>query len=212
VKYLVIGSLWLEADIRSKLKEEIHELRHKHNIGPEFKWGKVSKNKLAFYDELVGLFFAFGTQVRFRCIAVEHDKVDLVSYHNDDQELGFYKFYYQLIHHWISDFNEYSIFTDFKKNRDRSRLHVLHRCLQSSNLASVIHRAQPIESSQSVLVQTADVLTGAASAALNERLRPTSAKEGLVRSIEARIGRKIAGTGPHEQKFNVFQIDLTGGW
>ena len=112
-QYMVIGSLWLKADERESFKSEIHALRDKYKIGGEFKWQKISPSRIDFYKELMDWFCNKRDNLRFRCIAVEHDKVDLIHYHENDQELGFYKFYYQMLHHWIMDFNEYAVFCDF---------------------------------------------------------------------------------------------------
>ena len=99
---LVIGSLWLPTEDRQGLKNAIHALRDKHKVGGEFKWQKVTPSRLPFYEELVNLFFAQGDRMRFRCIAVSRKKIDLLTYHDNDQELGFYKFYYQLLHRTAS--------------------------------------------------------------------------------------------------------------
>ena len=211
-KFMTIGSLWLKTDDRSTYKNGIHNLRNKHQIGGEFKWQKVSPSKLPFYLELVDWFYKQGDSLRFRCIAVEHNKVNLMHYHENDQELGFYKFYYQLLHHWILDFNEYAVFCDFKSNRRRDRLHVLRRCLEMSNLSSSIVNVQAVRSSESVLTQLADVLTGAAAARLNETLIEGGAKEKLATRLEEHLKKKIGHTWKSEQKFNVFVIDLQGGW
>jgi hypothetical protein len=120
-RYVVIGSLWMQTDDRERFKLEIHELRNRYRQGGEFKWQKASLSRIHFYRELVEWFFVKGDSVRFRCIAVDRAKVDLVRYHENDQELGFYKFYYQMLHHWIMDFNEYVVFCDAKKNREPSR-------------------------------------------------------------------------------------------
>ncbi len=210
--YMVIGSLWLRADDRAEFKEAIHNLRDEYHIGGEFKWTKISPSRRDFYNRVAQWFMEMGDRLRFRCIAVEQEKVNLIHYHDNDQELGFYKFYYQLIHHWVLDFNEYSIFCDYKSNRRRDRLPVLQRCLGNSNLSSTISNVQAVKSEESVLIQLADLLTGAASARLNNRLAPSSAKMEFVRSIEEGLGRKIAHTYRAEQKFNVFVINLQGGW
>jgi hypothetical protein len=211
-RFMVIGSLWLATDDRPRFKQAIHALRDKHHIGGEFKWQKVSPSKSEFYCELVNWFCEMERRLRFRCIAVEQKKVNLLRFHSDDQELGFYKFYYQMLHHWILDFNEYSIFCDFKSNRTRDRLHVLRRCLGYSNLSSVIQTVQGIPSRESVLIQLTDVLTGAAAARLNEALTPGSAKGTLVARLERGLNRRIEHTFRSEPKFNVFVIDLEGGW
>lgn len=209
---LVIGGLWLAKQDRNRFKQTIHELRNKHKIGGEFKWQKVSPSRQAFYNELIDWFFEQGDNLRFRCIAVERQKVNLLKYHDSDQELGFYKFYYQMLHHWILDCNEYAVFCDFKSNREPDRLHVLQRCLETTNLSSHITSVQSIRSKESVLVQLADVLTGAVASKLNNALRPGGAKSVLVSKIEAGLKRTIGRTIKGEQKFNVFVIDLRGGW
>lgn len=210
--YLVIGGLWMPTEDRSDAKKDIHGLREKHKIGGEFKWQKISKSRLDFYTELVEWFMGRGDRMRFRCIAVERSKLDLIRFHDSDHELGFYKFYYQLLHHWILDFNEYSIFCDHKSNRVHARANELSRILGYSNLTSTIKRVQSTRSEQSVLLQLADTLTGIASARLNDTLNPGSAKETLAVTLESLLGRKIEPTYRSEHKFNVFRIDLDGGW
>ena len=211
-KFLMIGSLWLPRDKRSQFKDAIHELRNKHKVGGEFKWNRVSPSRLEFYCELIEMFFAEKDDLRFRCIAVDCDKVDLTKFHANDQELGFYKFYYQLLHHWVLDFNEYAFYLDYKKNRQRDRLHVLRDCLDASNLSSLATAVQATESSQSVLIQLADVLTGCASRRLNNTSTKSAAKNRVLDVVEQNLGRKIAPTTRHEHKFNVFRINLSGGW
>lgn len=211
-RYMLIGSLWLKAQDREGFKQELHALRDEHKIGGEFKWQKVSPSRVAFYKDLMTWFCSQTANLRFRCIAVAQSAVNLVRYHDNDHELGFYKFYYQLLHHWIADFNEYAIFCDFKTNRHRDRLHVLKRCLNASNLSATITGVQAIRSKESVLIQLTDVLTGAASARLNASLEQDSAKSEIVNCLESTLGRKIEHTLKAEQKFNVFVIDLQGGW
>lgn len=209
---LVIGSLWLARDNRATLKEALHRLRDQHKIGGEFKWGKLSPSKEGFYLALIDLFFAQGDKLRFRCISVDRERVDLVYHHQGDQELGFYKFYYQLLHHWILDFNDYQIFCDHKVNRDRTRLHVLRNCLSNANLSSTISAVQAVPSRESVLLQFVDVLTGSAAARLNNSLRDDSAKSRFVSALEQRLGHVIRPTWRSEQKCNVFEIKPGGGW
>lgn len=94
----------------------------------------------------------------------------------------------------------------------RSRLSELHRCLDYSNLTSSIERVQGVKSKESVLVQFADVLTGIASARLNNRLNDGSAKSSVVQAMEQGLGKTIAPTWRSEHKYNVFKINLDGGW
>lgn len=211
-RYLLIGSLWLPTEMREEAKARIATLRVKHAVFGEMKWTKISPAKQAFYEELVDVFVSFGMDLRFRCIAVDREQVNL-SLHQNDGELGFYKFYYQLLHHWILDFNEYRIFCDLKTNRNRERLQDLKRCLHYSNLSATITDIQSLPSSELVLLQLCDVLLGAASSRINETLGVGTAKEAVVRKLEERLNRrKIGPTSRTEEKFNIFKIRLSGGW
>lgn len=212
VRYLVIGSVWFKKSDREVFKTAIHDLRNQYKIGGEFKWTKLSPSKLDFYKALLTWFIEQEESLRFRCIAIDHKEVDLIHFHQSDQELGFYKFYYQMLHHWIDPFNEYDVFCDYKSNRLRNRLKTLKDCLNYSNLASQIKKVQSVRSGESVLIQLADVLTGLASARLNKRLTLGSAKEHSVLHLEKLLGRRIASTALAEKKFNVFKINLNGGW
>ena len=150
--------------------------------------------------------------MRFRCITVDHSQVNMLL-HDNDEELGFYKFYYQLLHHWILDFNEYRIFCDAKTSRDPKRLQVLRRCLRYANLSSTIKEIQSLHSKEVVLIQLCDLLLGAANSRMNLTLKEGSAKEKLVKRLESHLGlNAIAPTSRDERKFNVFRIRLNGGW
>lgn len=211
-RFLIIGSLWLPSEERQARKAELHALKTQGKIGGELKWSKISKSREDAYTQLVDWFFAAGGRLRFRAIVVDREKLDLVRFHEGDGELGFYKFYYQMLHHWILDQNEYAIFCDLKRNREQDRLHVLQRVLDYSNLTSNILSVQGVESEESVLIQTVDVLTGGVAARFNGSLREGSAKSAVVARIERNIGHRIMHTPKGEEKFNVFKIQPGGGW
>ena len=212
-RYLLIAGVWLPAERRAEIKAKIKELKDQHRIGGQIKWQRISKSRLSFYLQLIDLFISFGLDMRFRCIAVQASKVNFNLYHDDDTELGFYKFYYQLIHHWILDFNEYRIFCDTKTNRLPDRLAVLTRCLQRANLSSNVHLIQAIPSRESVLIQFADFLLGAIGSELNNSISPQSVKNKVISHLRTKLGRaKLGPTSRNEDKFNVFEIKLQGGW
>lgn len=211
-RFLMIGSLWLPSDMRNTAKERIAELRKKHAAHGEIKWRKISPSKQDFYIELIDLFMSFGLDMRFRCVAVDRTEVSMGRL-NGDAELGFYKFYYQAIHHWILDNNEYSIFCDLKLNRDRSRLSTLKTVLGHANRTSQIEDVQSLPSPEVVLLQLCDVLLGAASARMNDRDNLGAAKALIVQHLERRLDRhRLGPTAAAERKFNIFRIRLQGGW
>lgn len=211
VDYLMIGSLWLQAELRNEIKKRIWSLREQHNIWGEIKWSKVNRSALPFYKSLVDLFESYGAQVRFRCIAVNHNEFD-ENWHQNDNELGFYKFYYQVLHHWIYNYNSYRIYCDVKVNRDLTRLNTLQRCLNNKNINADITNVQALPSKQVVLIQLSDLLLGMASSRLNNTLTEGSAKEELVVYLENKLGRNLEPTAQAEHKFNIFRIRLQGGW
>ena len=212
VRYMFIGSLWLPAELRKDAKEAIKAVREKHGLWGEIKWIKVSGQKLPFYLDLLNVFFSFAMDMRFRCIAIDNNAYNS-HFHNQDDELGFYKFYYQLIHHWILDYNEYTIFCDKKINSSSHRLHELKRCLSNSNILSKISAVQALPSQEVALMQICDLLLGVASSRINGALKPGSAKEALTKHVERKLNKcALAPTPRSEAKFNIFKILLQGGW
>lgn len=207
---LLIGSLWIERELREDIKQHIKDLREKYNCWGEIKWTKVSPSKEKFYLELVNLFFSYGMEMRFRCIAIDSKKI-IWSYHGDDKELGFYKFYYQVLQKWITEFNSYKIFCDAKKNRDLSRLPTLKDILNNQFRNSYIEEVQALPSKEVVLIQFSDFLLGATSAKLNNSIVSNTAKINIIKHIEKLIDREISPTTRSENKFNIFKIRLEGG-
>jgi hypothetical protein len=114
-EYFLLGSLWLPSSQRLQVREDIRALREKHHVWGEFKWTKVSPNKVVFYKDLIELFHR-SEGVSFRAIAVHSSDIDLDKYHGSDSELGYYKFYYQLLHHPIKTKHSYSIYLDHRSS------------------------------------------------------------------------------------------------
>jgi hypothetical protein len=210
--HLVIGSLWLPTADRTRRKTELHAIKKAGLIGGELKWRGVSRSRMSAYQEVLRWFWEAGDSLRFRAIVVDRRKLDLARFHENDAELGFYKFYYQLLQQWLLDYNTYAIFCDHKPNRMADRLPVLKRCLGASNISSEVVNLQAVHSKESVLIQVVDLFTGAVAARYNGTLRKDSVKAELVQAIEAKLGRSISHTPKAEQKFNVFAINPGGGW
>lgn len=211
-RYLMIGTLWLPDELRETAKEKVADLRAKYGVYGEIKWRKISPASEEFYVALIELFMSFGSEMRFRCIAVDRNEVNLGML-NGDAELGFYKFYYQALHHWILDNNEYRVFCDLKLNRDRTRLSTLKTVLGHANRTSQILTVQSLPSSEVVFLQLCDVLLGAASSRINSKPLEGVAKRAVVEHLERLLNReRLAPTSRGERKFNIFKIRLQGGW
>ena len=208
--FMGIGSVWMPAELRETFKSEMIRIKSEYNVFGEVKWQKVSPKYLDMYKEIIDFFFN-SKYLRFRVILVESDKVDHVKFNNSDAELGFYKFYYQLLKSWIWDFNNYAVFVDLKENRNKGRLNDLEGILDMANLFSDVTRVQGLPSEQSLGIQMADVLTGLVTAKFNNKTTSES-KKSLIDYVEQYLGGEISHTYKSEEKFNVFKINLRGGW
>lgn len=211
-RYALIGSLWLPSARRAEFKAAIHALRDRYKVGGEIKSRKVSPSRLEFYKALCDWFFEQGDDLRFRVITIEASKLNMPQFHKGSAELGFYKFYYQLLTHWIHPGNRYAIFCDYQTNQIPTRLHEMKSVLRNANPLSEILEVQWVRSKESVLTQLTDVLTGLASARLNGTSKPGSAKFQLMEHVESRLGHRVCSTSAGAHKFNVFNIRLEGGW
>lgn len=208
--YLAIGGIWIPAGFRNSFKEGLITIKKKYNVSGELKWNKVSPAYYSLYYDCIE-FFMKSPEIRFRVIVIESKIVDNIRFNHKDAELGFYKFYYQLLHHWIYDFNSYKIFLDFKSNRKGTRLIELKQVLSTANLSSSITHVQSVPSEESLGVQLADLLTGMVSAKFNKKIVSVP-KLNLIHFLEEKLQREIRPTHKWEEKFNVFKINLQGGW
>ena len=209
--YAAIGGVWLPEANRTDLKHAIKEIKARHKVYGELKWSKVSPCYQELYKSLIDYFFQTD-YLRFRVVLIESCKVDHIKFNKSDAELGFYKFYYQLLHHWIFDFNQYNIFVDLKINRNKGRLKELKKVLDLSNLTSDIVQVQGLPSNQSLGIQLADILTGLVATKFNNEAKG-AVKPKLIEHIEQNYLKKEITPSPKwEEKFNVFKINLRGGW
>ena len=208
-KFCCIGGIMVSADARAKIKAKIKSLKEKYGVYGEIKWSTVSPNKLPFYLDLVDLFFD-SSDLFFRTVVIDASKVRNNVFNENDQELGYYKFYYQLLYRWALLGNQYRVFTDQKTNRDKKRLQELRRILNTQfPVSDTFESIQAIDSKESLILQMQNILMGAVGYKYNFRGEGSSdAKEQIVAKIENRLGRKIGKTYSSEQKFNVFEIAL----
>ncbi len=95
-RYMLIGGLWIPATDEPNLRADIAQVRASTAMTAEFKWKKVSRTKLPAYQDFVSTFFQQCT-ASFHCIIVDVTTLDYGTFARGDAELGFYKFYFQLI-------------------------------------------------------------------------------------------------------------------
>lgn len=207
-KYIFIGGVMINREDRIEIKNKINELKQKYglNIKTELKWNRVTKRYLSLYKEMIDIYVNY--DINFRTICIDSNKIDL-KYHNDNAELGFYKFYYQLLNNWISKSLKYTIYTDIKTYSDPNVLNDLKRCLNNKNHPNSIEKIYAIESHESVFLQLEDILMGATSYKMNfGKDGNSSIKLELIDYIETKLGHELAPTNKSATKFNLFEIRL----
>lgn len=208
-KYMAIGGMWLPRGLKESLTKEFRKLREEVGLKGEVKWSKVSAKKLDAYQKLVDFFFD-QEDLRFRVILVDQSKVDVKTFHGNDRELGFYKFYFEMLEKWILPNHQYLILLDYKRNAGSDRYRTLRRVLDNATKGKAwIDDLTVIDSHQSPLAQLSDLLTGA-TAAYWCGIKAASPKETLARHIGNRRGAslKAVNAGPTLTKFNIFAINL----
>ena len=119
-------------------------------------------SRIEFYKALCDWFFDQRDDLRFRVITIESQKLNLPQFHEGTAELGFYKFYYQLLTHWISPNNSYAIFCDYQTNQVPTRLHEMRNVLRNTNPLSQIGEVQWVRSPESVLPSKTSSASGKA--------------------------------------------------
>ena len=209
-RYMAIGGLWVPHEAKPVLTRKFRDMKRSLGLNGEVKWSKVSTSRLPAYKTLVDFFF--GEDLKFRVIVVDQSKLDVARYHGGDRELGFYKFYYEMLIKWLTKDNQYLILVDFKQNRGADRYTTLRTVLERKLKGIAwITDLTVIDSRQSPLAQLCDILTGAVAASWCQDLETSRPKALLAQHIAGRLGRsslRFVSPAPDFEKFNIFRIAL----
>jgi hypothetical protein len=208
-RYMSIGGLWVPRSVKTELTKEFRALRESVGLKGEIKWAKVSEKKWEPYQKLVDFFFDHH-DLRYRVIVVNQEKVNVAKFHSGDRELGFYKFYFEMLEKWLVPENRYLVLLDFKKNKGADRYTTLKRVLERKTKGTAwIDDLTVIDSYESPLAQLSDLLTGAVAATWCG-LKGDTPKSRLAAYIGERRGASLlaANNSPAITKFNIFQIQL----
>ena len=163
--YMGIGGLSVPRDQKEAVTKRLKLLRKEIGLTGEIKWTKVSASKLTSYQRLID-FFLENDALRFQVIQVEKATLDHAIDIDGNAELGFYKFYYEMLIELMVPPHRYLVLLDFKTNKGADRFGDLRRVLKN-NLPSGASLSDLTinDSFQSPLAQLADLLTGCVTAA-----------------------------------------------
>lgn len=208
--FMVIGSLWLVREERESLKNQIKELKNEHDFTVEIKWTKISYTKLDFYKGLIDIFAKFEAFHFFKAIAVDTSKINF-EYHQNNSDIGFYKFYYQMLVHKMrtaTHHHEYYVYVDDKTNKVHKPLPLLKTILNNAIYTGSIALVEPRNSYENLFIQLVDVLLGLVSYGYNTVERK-GAKGELYTYAESVFGISLnRHTLKGAEPFNIFEIDL----
>lgn len=208
-RHMVIGAIEIPRRNKKLIVEGLKSVFRLHNFSHELKWTKVHNKYMPLYQGLID-YFVDNVSIQFRCIVVDKKMVDLTQYHDNDEELAFFKFYYLLLKEKLHSNNEYYIFLDKKPTRDRHRARALHAYLDSFILWNRekcnIRDFHAIESEENLLIQLSDFFVGLVGFDSNEKITDDKAKGQLVKYLKKRLVRSelCVTTARNEKKFNVF--------
>jgi len=98
-RYMALGGVIVDDDKIKTFNGTLQKFKDDNGISAELKWQKVSKSFLEKYIGFTSHLFALTNTntAHFRCIIIDTHQINHKKYNQNDKELGFYKFYYQLL-------------------------------------------------------------------------------------------------------------------
>lgn len=203
--YMVIGGIACPRKHKREIVHSIHVLKRRYNTQGEFGWKRLSPNRKDFYWAVLDL-FSKEERLAFRCLVVDRTTLDHEKYNRGDEELGFYKLYYQMLIHWLKPENKYYIYLDWQQNRTQHRFSTLRDILRRKLSGRAgIACLEPVGSKQIPMIEITDLLIGAVGYEWNERSASSTKLEfcrKLAKSMNLRNLR--ASTFPIKEKFDIF--------
>lgn len=201
--YMILAYISSPYHLLKMHNKNIREMKLEHFYRGELKWSSISKSQYPFYNDLVDYFFS--NDLTFRAIVINKAELNHSAF-NQDHNTFYDKMYYQLLNKKIDPNNKYNIYIDIKDSYSYLKARNLKRYLERDY--HNIRNLQIIRSYESELMQLTDVLMGA----INYKLRglnKVTAKNNIIEKIERHCGKSLTEkTGPNENKFNLFFIDL----
>jgi len=207
-KAMVLGALGCPAATRKLVGRRIKALKKAHGIPSqrEIKWTQISPSQVAFYLDLVDLFFD-DPSLGFRAVVVpDKNALDHQRFQQSHDDF-YYKMWWQLLTRLVDDQHRFRVFIDIKDTNSATKLEKLHEVLCNTHYDfdhSRVLGVEAVHSHHVPLLQLADVLIGAVSLA-NRGLDGSTAKNQVISRIRDRSRLSLMkSTPPSARKFNVF--------
>lgn len=205
--YFSIGALFLPRTKKHQIVKKLQTLKEKHAFHQELKWNKVHARYGKFYTDIIDYFLS-EQELNYRIILIEKKYIKLDHYHNNDPELMFYKFYYQLLRNRMKNNSNYYISLDIKTRKNQVHidrlLNFLRKDISTHNTGTNIKNLQEYNSKYNLLLQLADFMTGLITSANNASY--FAYKKNIIEYMENSLGSDLTtGTHSYINKVNIFK-------
>jgi uncharacterized protein DUF3800 len=168
-RFMALGGLIVSSANAPRFESAITDFRRETRMFAELKWSRVTNQKFNEYRRFVEYFFDLleRNRLHFHCLILDNHQINHQKFSQGDKEIGFYKFYYQLLLHCFG--RRYYLRPD-----DRFVLHLDSRCT-NYKLETVLNNAmtknfagasepfcsiEPRNSKDSELMQVNDIVLG----------------------------------------------------
>ena len=212
---MCIGYTKINRNNYKAIKGAIKAIKLKHKSPTEIKWNKLSASRSLMYKELIDFFF--DSDIEFRCVLVKNkSNLDHEKFNRGDHNAFYYKLIYLLLNnHYTNPLNaKYRVILDIKDTRGSEKLSELELCLNKHfHGDSPFIYFQNIRSHENELLQLTDLFIGAITyKARKQHLQKNASqvKCDLIKHLETKSGYLLNdGTEPWEQKFNIFDFQIS---
>lgn len=222
-RFMVLGGIAVASEKMGEFNASIQVCRNNGQIFGEFKWRKVSKAKLGDYKKFIDCFFTLNNtgHAHFHSIIIDTAQIDYARF-GASEEVGFYKFYYQLLLHCFG--KAYAM-----KNKDNGLLTYLdyrNSSYSLNNLKDILNNGmnkkfevatrpfltiEPRDSKHCDAIQIVDLLIGAIGYKRNgfDQLAGASpSKKEIAEYIREKSGLSdiTRNTGPLLRRFTIWNF------
>lgn len=224
-RHLLLGGIVTGNEWYTNLLADLLKLRDETGMHAELKWSKVSRGRLDAYKAFVDVFFRYidADEVHFSCITFDSTKFKHWKYNAGNKELGFYKFYYQLIHHRFGRYARNGACPRFIVHLDQrdssysldTLRDVLNNgyCKDGSATVGPYAKIAPLNSKKNTVLQVVDVVLGAVGFHKNGKdgiPGASKAKIELANYIAGKAGKRRLDDASAfgKNRFNVWHFQL----
>lgn len=209
--FMWIWAIQVEREYKNIVLKNLKELKKQYNYNLEIKWRKVSPKTKDFYLALVNFFF--DNNLNFYSIIIDKEKLNLKEYHNNDEELAFYKYYYFLLKNRFQNWNNYYLYLDQRIKKDKDRIKKMSEFFEyESQLRPENFNIKHIgeyDSNTHLLIQLADFFIWAICYDNND-INLSESKIEIINLIASKLNKDnlTFSSKLYDEKFNIFKIKM----